>query len=183
MWKILAFISSYFPLFLFISVRGWIVKDGASGALQTIEQWAGISLSIIGVAYLLVIYFMPSSPKDAAEGERVAKVSNDSLINYLMAYVIPSFLSSEDMTLATFLINILVIIMIAILYVRLDLVFLNPLLAIFGFLPRAETTTGKIYLTNLTPMELQARIDSKRRVYGSTIADNVIFAKKKDNEF
>jgi len=102
---------------------------------------------------------------------------DDVIISYIMTYIIP-LLSNNINVKASMIVNFILFITIGYLYIRLNLIYLNPLWALFGYISyRGDKDI--IVITNMNFNELK-RI-SKRGLNGTYLLNGILLARKEDN--
>lgn len=107
----------------------------------------------------------------------IQKISrpDDTVLSYIMTYVIP-LISGSDANSEVFLVNFLLFILIGYIYIRLNLIYLNPLWAIFGYaIYRSEDE--RIIVTNI-PITRMKLISSFKGFY---LSNGIFVAHNKDN--
>lgn len=182
--KLSFFLSSYSPLFMVIFVSNWN-KFNISWPLKLHHVyifWGLIILFFLPNICVLHIYKKSGdSSQCLGNSANVNKIKNDMIINYLMAYVIPLSTLSIDNFIGSILPNIIIFIMIGIIYMRMDLIYLNPFLCLFGFIPYFDEENGKIYITNFSREDLVKLIEKGNNINCATIGDNIFLIRKGSN--
>lgn len=124
------FISSYFPLYVLLLIL-------QSKEFGKIPKWEVIMFIItiiilIGISLLSVSLLKRTNASNSCKPVGV-KRPDDKVIDYVFTYVIPllSF-SLSDWRYIT--INILLFFLLWFLYIKLDLIFINPLWGMFGYI-------------------------------------------------
>lgn len=179
-----AFISSYIPLFVLIIINNW--QHLLVNLTSKISLGVLLLLMAYGISTLLIYFFGKSTAMMVSANEKINKSPNDSLINYLMAYIVPLSTFNICSFFPSVLVNVILFIVIGILYIRLNLVALNPILTLFGYVAYSEDNTGKMYLTNMSPQFLEEFINDSsvakgRQIKGLLITDNIIIVRQRDN--
>nr|DAR70296.1 MAG TPA: hypothetical protein [Caudoviricetes sp.] len=173
--KIMMFLSSYFPLYIMILII-YFEKYFDICTNPTIRK----SLFLFAVITAIVISIFSFILLCKSSGDReltFQKVErpDDTIISYIMTYIIP--LLSIDITKnSTIIVNFLLFIVIGYLYIRLNLVYLNPLWAIFGYVSY-RIDEDKILITNIPYNNLKR----KKVVYGYYLVNSIFVAKLKNN--
>ena len=173
--KIMMFLSSYFPLYIMILIL-YFEKYSNIGINPTIRK----TLFLIALVIAIIVSIISLSLLCKSNGDRelnFQKVErpDDTIISYIMTYIIP--LLSIDITKnSTIIVNFLLFIVIGYLYIRLNLVYLNPLWAIFGYVSY-RIDEDKILITNISYNNLKRR----KVVYGYYLVNSIFVAKKKNN--
>ncbi|EHL11103.1 hypothetical protein HMPREF9629_00640 [Peptoanaerobacter stomatis] len=173
MYKILMFISSYFPLYMII----------------IITKYRYLNESKIGKLFLLIIFIMMMSSiismfivltSSANTYRNISSIekSDDSVISYLMSYVIPLY-SIQDNTIEYVMMNTLLFFIISVLYIRLDLLYLNPVFALLGYVH--YNSENFVIISNIKYIDLINVINNKNDLHVYEVTDTIFLARKKDN--
>lgn len=178
------FISSYFPLYIFIVVikyesilNSFFIEDGY---LSKLLFFILVFLIIISICVACVIKFTNISSNQ----RRIISVErdSDSIISYIFTYIIPimSAFNDTSVSYSFILVNLLLFLMVWYLYIKLSILYLNPLLAAIGYIP--YRVNDGIILTDMTYNEL---LEFKRlniNIQGESIVSGIFLAKRKDNK-
>lgn len=178
------FISSYFPLYIFIVVikyesilNSFFVEDSY---LSKLLFFILVFLIIISIFVACVIKFtnINSNLRRITSVER----DSDSIISYIFTYIIPimSAFNDTSVSYSFILVNLLLFLMVWYLYIKLSILYLNPLLAAIGYIP--YRVNDGIILTDMTYNEL---LEFKRlniNIRGESIVSGIFLAKRKDNK-
>ncbi|WP_288531552.1 hypothetical protein [uncultured Secundilactobacillus sp.] len=182
MRKISVFISSYFPLYILVILQNFnkLLSD-ITAAIATLVL---ILLSVYGLYVSCALIWGGKGisswiPKDSG----VDNSTGDSLINYIMAYIVPLSSFKIDQFFPSMVVNIILFVIIGILYIRLNLLYLNPLLALLGYLPIIGAKSSNIYLTNFKSSELEDLLSNGRRVKVKFIGDRILLISKGRNRY
>ncbi|NLB91699.1 MAG: hypothetical protein GX786_10840 [Clostridiales bacterium] len=166
-FKILMFVSSYFPLYVMLIILNWenILKSTIMACVL-----GPLILLSLGSVYLL-------HKGKGNRSETIGKISrpDDVVISYIMTYIIP-LMSGMDGNKATIIVNFLLYLLIGYMYIRLNLVYINPLWAIWGYIVYREESE-RIIITNL-PYDY---IKKQNELIGYYIMNDIFVAKKSDN--
>lgn len=179
MIKIMMFISSYAPLYLMMLI---LYYDYYKDIFQKFEY--GKLILILSLVFFLLISFLSlyllkkSSGSDVEEIKNIEK-PNDTIISYIMTYIVPLLsINLDDQNIYSKIItNVLLFSIIGILYVRLDLIYLNPLWSIFKYYSY-EFNNDKILITNIPYSSLRKMEDIK----GFHVLNLIFIAHEKDNK-
>lgn len=91
--KTFAFISSYLPLYILLMINNFN-KD------KNIAYWIafGMLIILVMISVIVLFYYLRGKGKKIllASDEQIDKLKSDSMINYLMAYVVPLATISND---------------------------------------------------------------------------------------
>ena len=117
--KISLFISSY--LFLIVAL---LIMDSNSNIL-----WICLGLVCISIGIVLLSF----SRKINGKNYKIKSIQdkNEQAVAYLMTYIIP-FITIGDSNVKEVLATVIVLIIIAIIYIKLDLIYVNPIVLILG---------------------------------------------------
>lgn len=173
--KLMMFISSFSPLYIILIILNLNVNSLIGYDLRQII-FCGV------MAILLLISVISTLILVKSKGQKVYKVlrierPNDSIIAYIMTYVIPLIsldINSDRQILA----NILLFCTIGFLYSRLNLLYINPTWAIFGYFSYLDSNS-KIIISNIPYRKLKRMSNKDSKVM--TIGDDIILLRKKDN--
>ena len=103
--------------------------------------------------------------------------TGDTIISYLMTYIVP-ILSIDPKDDKTLTINIILYLLIGFMYIKLKIVYLNPLWLFCGYyIYKADNDS--VIISNFSYGELRGLIGT--RVKSSLICDKVYLIRKKDN--
>lgn len=183
--KTFAFISSYLPLYILLMINNFN-KD------KNIAYWIafGMLIILVMISVIVLFYYLRGKGKKIllASDEQIDKLKSDSMINYLMAYVVPLATISNDDFVGSAITNSILFILIGIIYVKMNLVYLNPVLVLFGYVPYTSTKTGNIYIVNFDIDKLirKSREGSENQiptVNATIIGNSIMLIKKKDNDW
>jgi len=115
------------------------------------------------------------------QGTREKVISNlenpdDTVLSYIMTYIIP-LVTNGDNSNEVYIVNVILFVLIGYIYLRLNLIYLNPLWAIFGYLIYRDSNR-EIIITNISREELR----HMEKLKGYYISNDIFVAHKKDNE-
>lgn len=130
-FKTIMFISSYFPLFIMILIL-WN-KNIYEGIIQGKVLWIlffVLLMLMISISILSLILFTRGGDNKKICINKVSRP--DYILSYIMTYIIP-LISGSEISIEIFIVNFLLFILIGYIYIRLNLIYLNPLWAIFGY--------------------------------------------------
>ena len=174
--RTIMFISSYFPLYIII-----IILYFSKLLKGLIER----NILIIIFTFLLVLLIVLSAVSiillKKGQGTREKLISNlenpdDTVLSYIMTYIIP-LVTNGDNSNEVYIVNVILFVLIGYIYLRLNLIYLNPLWAIFGYLIYRDSNR-EIVITNISREELR-HIEKLKGYY---ISNDIFVAHKKDND-
>ena len=178
------FISSYFPLYIFIGIIKYesllSVFFGEKNFLSQVLFFVLLVLVIISILVAIVIKWrnINSNQRIITHVER----DSDSIISYIFTYIIPIMSAFNDTSISnSFLgVNLLLFLMVWYLYIKLSVLYLNPLLAAIGYIP--YRINDGIILTDITYNELLEFKQLGIGIQGESIVSGIFLAKRKDNK-
>lgn len=130
--KIIMFISSYFPLYIMVFILYFdkLIK----GLQQKKMSWiifAIVIILVVAISFLSIYLLLKGNGKKYKSIEGL-KRPDDTVLSYIMTYIIP-LVSGQHNSTQVYLVNFLLFLLIGYIYIRLNLIYLNPLWAIFGY--------------------------------------------------
>jgi hypothetical protein len=174
--KVEMFISSYFPLYILLLVLYWEKYNEKSD----FENWK--TTLFLGVIFTLIflsiisLFFLYKSENGTKKIiiEEIER-PDDTVISYLMTYVIPIVTTNTNMS--SIIVNAILFALIGYFYIRLNLLYLNPLWSIFGYVSY-RINIDTIIVTNYKYSELKQLKISNKGIRGVFIANDIFLAKK-----
>ena len=175
--KCILFVSSYFPLYLFLlilNIDNYNSKEEL-GTFSTIIFLVAMLVAIIlSIGSLLFIKF-------SNYGTKKIKIENierpdDTIISYIMTYIIP-ILTVNNMDKYEIIVNIFLFILIGYLYIRLNLLYLNPLWSSFGYISY-RINNDTVLITNYDITDLKNISKNNLDIKGFFISNDIFIAKK-----
>lgn len=179
--KCILFISSYFPLYIFLL----ILNIDSYNSLEKLQQ-APVIIFLISMLICIVISIISliavSITKNGTKKLLIEDVQrpDDTIISYVMTYIIP-ILTVNNMDKYEIIVNILLFILIGYLYIRLNLLYLNPLWSIFGYIAY-RVNNDTVLITDYKIVNLKNKIKNKQSIRGFYIANDIFIAKKEEGE-
>ena len=144
--KLQLFIVSFQPLFIILFIKfiieyfekSKISKLNLCDKIRVLLQDGGINYVIIGLLIISIvpIFFLYCRfNKKSIKRERPYKYETlgDNMVSYVMTYIVPLTTLSISSSLSDVVGNIILFFIIMILYIRLDMSYVNPVLIILGF--------------------------------------------------
>lgn len=153
-WKISLFFVSFSPLFVILSIKAFLElysKNIENKKLSeeivniVIKYFVELSQNFFWLVVLIlsimppVIFLIRMGISIVRKGNQVSlEISepsqlDDGIVSYVMTYIVPLTSLSFSASLSEYISNILLFLIIMVLYVRMNLVYLNPVLIILGF--------------------------------------------------
>lgn len=165
MARIIMFISSYCPLYILILILH-------KSKLPKNTTTAIVVLILISIISLFIFL--------RGKGTKVTVINNlenpdDTVLSYIMTYLIP-LINNGDNLKEMYIVNSFLFLLIGYVYIRLNLIYLNPLWAIFGYLIY-RNDNREIIITNISRQALR----QKKRIKGYYISNDIFIANKKYN--
>ena len=116
--------------------------------------------------FFLFLFYKLRTGKSSLVYPEEYKKTGDTIVNYLITYIIPFF--SMDITFSSmkFWGNIILIFVVMVLFIRLDAVYLNPPLILLGFYIFTDENENKYYLTrnSLTRLKMAKNAEDYLRI-------------------
>lgn len=173
--RVLMFISSYFPLYVMVIIlhfseieKGWIDAN-----ILVIVFTIVIAILILLSVLTLIILKIGNGTKEKVI--RNLESSEDLVLSYIMTYIIPLTTNGAN-SIETYLGNIFLFLLIGYIYLKLNLIYLNPLWTMFGYIIYRDANKEFI-ITNISRETLKYAVKLK----GYYISNTIFIAHKKDN--
>lgn len=183
--RLVMFISSYFPLYIMLLILNIDRYSSLNKIINLINDFPNSAYSLgfllfILIAILISIYSLFDLYR--TNGNELHKVGiierpDDTVISYMMTYIIP-LLTTENLTSKMTVINLVLFLLIGYLYVRLHLIYLNPLWAIFGYI-MYQTDCNKVLITNIRYEKINCI--SNETVKCRFLSSNIYLVQEQDN--
>ena len=176
MTRIVMFISSYFPLYIMIIILYY------SKILKGLEEHNNfIVCFVLLIAILIVISISSILLLKRGRGIKEIDARNlenpdDTVLSYIMTYIIP-LITNGDSSKEVYVVNIFLFILIGYIYLRLNLIYLNPLWAMFGYVIY-KNANKEIIITNVSREILR----HKENLKGYYISNDIFVAHKEEND-
>lgn len=176
MTRIIMFISSYFPLYIMIIILYY------SKILKGLEEHNSfIICTVVLIAILVVISIISIFLLKCGRGTKEIDARNlenpdDTVLSYIMTYIIP-LITNGDSSKEVYVVNIFLFILIGYIYLRLNLIYLNPLWAMFGYVIY-KNANKEIIITNVSREILR----HKENLKGYYISNDIFVAHKEEND-
>ena len=175
MTRTIMFISSYFPLYIMIIIFHFAkITKGFLGKNISIIGFATLTLILILISVLSVILL---KLEKGTQEKSINNLENpdDTVLSYIMTYIIP-LITNGDNSKEVYIGNIFLFVLIGYIYLRLNLIYLNPLWAMFGYIIYRDDNK-EIIITNVPRETLR----HKEKLKGYYISNDIFVAHKKDN--
>lgn len=186
LFKVFMFISSYMPLYLFILIAKFdsitkmlsFSKKGITVNSQSDFTLTCVLLVLLVISFAVVMLLLSTK---AASHNIIAKhiePTRDTTISYIATYIVPmTSLIDYGLNINALVANAGLFALIAILYVKLNLVYLNPLMVLFGYVP--YFAGQQVIITNIDYRKLKDF--SQRKWNGTHISSRIILIRNEDN--
>lgn len=176
------FLSSYIPLYILLIVANVNVDSGyLQGIIDLFESkffWKILyCLIVFPIVFLPFLYFKkPNSRDNPVKYQSV----EDNVISYIMTYITPLLTIdiTENQDDRTILINIILFFIIGILYVKQDLVYLNPTFSLMGLNIFRDNDNERYIITRLTINDLEELRQLRKKMAIINITSNLVIVKK-----
>lgn len=177
--KSLMFLSSYFPLYIMLLILNYEKLDSFC-ELKKIKTMVFLALMLIciTVSILSVLFLKSGKGNKRLHIEEIDR-PDDTIISYMMTYIIP-ILTTSSMDKGEIIVNIILFLLIGYLYIRLNLLYLNPLWSVFGYLSY-RANSDVVIITNIKYTELKNKKLNNIPVTGFYIANDIFVAQREDN--
>lgn len=174
--KMVMFISSYFPLYIMLLFLHFD-KLKTIFSQPTLKKVVflvcmGLCILVSLISTLVILSGTGTKQLTISELER----PDDTVISYMMTYIIP-ILSIDFQEYGVIAVNFIMFLMIGHLYVRLNLLYLNPLWSIVGFLAY-RVNAEVVVITNIKFSELK-KLDKLKGYY---VGNDIFIARKINNK-
>jgi len=140
-------------------------------------------LIVMGICLLVsvisLIFLMVSRGTKSLQIYEIER-PDDTIISYMMTYIIP-ILTTNALDKGEVIVNIILFLLIGYLYIKLNLLYLNPLWSMAGYLSY-RINSDTMIITNIDYLKLKNAKINDIKVKGFYIANDIFVAQKKDNE-
>lgn len=178
------FFSSFFPLYCILIILNYEFLFIEVEEKDTVKNIIDINVAILLVILTLLIIisvislFIILFTKGNSHSYNLVKIekSNEDIISYIMTYIIP-ILEFDIYDEKSIVVNVILFLMIGYLYTKMDLLYLNPLWTMFGYIPY-QNGDG-VVITNI-PYHTLKNLE-KIKWSGNNISNNVVIIRRKDN--
>lgn len=177
--KWLLFVTSYVPLYLLLILNnleikewsGWLKPEvlGQAFCENIYFNCAMIILSLCSVIVLIGFGNLKSNSHITYKSEVIRNNSGD-ILNYFITYLFP-LLSMDIKSANSIIVNCLVFWLIGLLYVKGDMLYLNPMLMFFHY--HVVQIGDKVIITRKSMVELQQYIAREKKIWVHKICDEI----------
>lgn len=177
------FISSYFPLYVILLIL-YYDKFNSIEKIKQILKFKDTTISIFIIALIVFVFISIATCIDLKrtrgnEKHNFRNIENtgDTLISYMMTYIVP-ILSIDLADDKTLIINLILYVLIGFMYIKLNLIYLNPLFLFWGYyIYKSENEV--VIISNITYGELKGLGDIKLK--SSVLGNSIYLVQRKDN--
>lgn len=174
--KINMFITSYFPLYVIMLLM--LREDYKVVFLKDKIDWPA-TITVMVLLLLSVISIFCTVDLFRTKGTELHTFlsptpTGDDVLSYLMTYVVP-LLSEGTLSYRWFVVNVTLFLLIGIMYVKLDLVYLNPLWLLLGY--RTYTIDNGVLLISNVPYDI---LKQGELLKGTYLTAKVYLVRQKD---
>ncbi len=175
--KGILFISSYFPLYIFLL----ILNIDSYNSTEKIQRIPVIIFLVSMLLCIIISIVSLTAIVVSKNGTKKLMIENierpdDTILSYIMTYIIP-ILTVNNMDKYQIFVNILLFILIGYLYIRLNLLYLNPLWSMFGYISY-RVNNDTVLITNYKMADLKNKVKNKQSIEGFYMANGIFIAKK-----
>ena len=174
------FVSSYFPLYIMLIVLHYEKYDTVEELLRFKQTLFLVVLVGCIIISIVSIIFLKISRGGADLSLDEIERSDDTIISYMMTYIIP-ILTTNFISCGEVLVNIILFLLIGYLYIRMNLLYLNPLWSMFGYLSY-RANSDIVIITNISFANLKHMKKNCIRMKGFYIANDIFVAQKDQND-
>lgn len=181
--KIGLYISSYLPLYPLLIYKEYdkikidVKKNNIGSHIDEII-FLIVLIFFIVISFCCILKFLIGKSYKRISISKNLQSSGDNIISYIMSYLVP-MLSIDVDDRSSLVINLVLFFIIGILYVKNDLVYLNPVLSLIGYNFYIDEN-GEVVLTKFTLGQIKAMLEEgHEEVYGREISRGVYVYKEK----
>lgn len=171
--KIDLFFVSFMPLFIILIIKVVIENPEFWHSIFQLNSKNLFWLIILLLMFVPLIVFLFRSVyiifirKNHRKTGCILNISHldDSIVSYIMTYFIPLMSLSYNSPLSDYVTNILLFALVMIIYIRMDLLYLNPVFILFGLNVYIIKVSNqdKFLLTNVTFAQLSSKTKNKEK--------------------
>lgn len=196
--RILLFLISYIPLYIIIIfnivARKYLELSSGKYSNVFLQIFESIKKSLEAnpfyILSMLILIFIPlilfflilkyRLRKNIGNDENPLnlKTTNDTIVSYLMTYIIPFTSIGMDANPVSIMSSGLLFLTVLILFVRLNVVYLNPPLILLGFNIYSDENDNRKYLTRNSMVDLQTARARNKKLKVTRLTDDFRFISK-----
>lgn len=177
--KISMFISSYFPLYIMLIILHYEKLNEISKLLRKKQMFFCLTIAVCIVISVVSVVFLKLSCGNTPLRINEIERPDDTVISYMMTYIIP-IMTTNFLNNGEVVVNIILFLLIGYLYIRLNLLYLNPLWSMFGYLSY-RANSDVIIITNIKFSEIKVKQRNNINLRGVYLANDIFLALRKNN--
>lgn len=175
--RIRMFISSYFPLYVILLI---LYRDKILSIIHFKNIITSIFIIILISCCIISIFVCIDLKRTEGNENHVfseIQKTEDTIISYMMTYIVP-ILSIDLNDSNTLIINVILYILIGFMYIKLSLIYLNPLFLMCGYyIYKSENET--VIISNISYIQLRSL--NGFRLKSTSLGNNIYLIQKSDN--
>lgn len=185
--KLDLFLVSFLPLFIILIIKSSLEYQCLWRNIFNLSLkhffWLVITMLMIIplMAMLFKFFYMKLITKDRRITKCITRISDvdDSIVSYIVTYIIPLTSLSYNSPMSDYIANILLFSVVMVIYIRMDLLYLNPIFILFGLNVYKVTIDNqvKFLLTNATFAQLSSKTKDKEEPVKLIKMSNNLFFK------
>lgn len=171
------FLSSYFPLYIFVLILRWgYFSQHLCEPLCMIIL--GTMVILFGISFFMIYVIRSLGNGNITRIEGDMEPEDENIMSYTFTYILPLAGSVPNASTELIKVNILLFVLMWILYVKMRLIYLNPILILMGC--RVYKMRDCHLITDVSLNKLSR--NKGERLYGLYISNNVFVAKQLFNK-
>lgn len=171
------FLSSYLPLYVFVLILRWsdfqYVTNNAYCATLL-----GVIIGLILISIFTIVVFAKIETGNNIRLKPELTPADENIMSYAFTYILPLAGAVPSTSIELIVVNILLFFMMWVLYVKMRLLYVNPILIMLGY--RVYKMGAQYIITNIPINYLIKNTGNVLSVY--FITNNIVIAKKKFND-
>lgn len=182
--KLKMLISSYFPLYIILLIVNSDIFLGKYKFISIVkffnkkESIFILALVILSIISLWTVFDLIITKGNEYYVFEDIQKNGDTIISYFMMYIVP-LLSFDIKNNDSIIINVGLYLIISFMYIRLDLLYLNPLWLLSGY-EIFKTSDNQIIISNFRYSKIKNR--QGIRLKGINITEGIYLIQKSDNK-
>lgn len=147
--KLKMFITSYFPLYiilLVLQIQQYPLVLNLNDIFIPATAFAVMLILLVSISIMSTVDLFRTRGNEQYKYESLER-SGDAVISYVMTYIVP-LLSETFLSYRGFVINATLFILIGAMYIKLDLIYFNPMWIILGYTVYL-TSSGDWIISNI----------------------------------
>ena len=194
--KFLLFLISYIPLYVIVLVNSiatkyYNLKPNKNPVMYNLlktsktviidTNFGRISSSFIAIPAIFLLFIMIfkiTRDETSSEKAKKLKTTSDTIVSYLMTYIIPFTSIGLNSSNASLITSLLLFFTVMILFLRLDVVYLNPPLILIGYNIFTNMSEDTHYVTRNSLVEIETARLSNSSIETVKLTNGFYFIKK-----